>query len=89
MNFGLFSRMAHQVSSGVGVRYTSIVGLKVKVFSDGSNRFAAIEQNTRTKSNWAKLAQEGHEVVQFKNISNNKYVAVAVDGRVKPYRSGV
>lgn len=59
--------------------------LAVKSFTDSSTgaRTTAIEQNPATGSEWAKLAQAGHKVVQFKQ--GGKYIAVAVDGKVQPY----
>lgn len=32
-----------------------------------------------------KLAREGHQVVQFRDVEAHKYVAVAVDGEVREY----
>jgi len=48
-------------------------------------RYQAIEQNASKPSVWGKLARKGHQVVQFRDIASNKYVAVAVDGEVKEY----
>jgi hypothetical protein len=41
------------------------------------------EQNPNTSSKWAKLANEGHKVVQV--FWDNKYKAVFVDGEVELY----
>ena len=30
-------------------------------------------------------AREGHKVVQFRDIQTNKYLAVAIDGKVQEY----
>ena len=85
MNYRLFQNIANQVSSGVRVSRTAVNKLAVKNFTDTSTgaRTIAIEQNPATGSEWAKLAREGHKVVQFKQ--NGRYVAVSVDGKVQPY----
>jgi hypothetical protein len=36
-----------------------------------------IEQNSNTKSRWAKLARDGKQVMQF--LEGGKYIAVVVD----------
>jgi len=54
-------------------------------FEMGGKRYQAIEQNASKPSVWGKLARKGHQVVQFRDIASNKYVAVAVDGEVKEY----
>lgn len=82
---GLFARMADQVVRGIGVKHTSLQGLNTKVFTAGDRRIVAIQQNTRTSSEWAKLARDGHKVVQFKDAETNKYIGVSVDGHVKEY----
>ena len=43
------------------------------------------EQNAEKPSRWGQLAKDGHAVVQFKDVERNKFIAVAVDGRVKEY----
>jgi hypothetical protein len=45
----------------------------------------AIEQNPEKPSRWGKLARDGHQVVQFRDVLTNRYLAVAVDGEVKDY----
>ena len=45
----------------------------------------AIEQNREKPSRWGKLAREKHQVVQFRDVGTNKYVAVSVDGEVREY----
>ena len=47
--------------------------------------YQAIEQNPEKPSRWAQLAREGHQVVQFRDLLSQKYVAVAVDGKVTEY----
>ncbi len=85
MNQYALRRIASMVANhAVGTGRTPS-GLGKKVFSDQGRRIIAIEQNPRTGSEWAALAQAGHRVVQFKDLSTDKYVAVSVDGRVKEY----
>ena len=45
----------------------------------------AIEQNPEKPSRWGKLARDGHQVVQFRDVLTSRYLAVAVDGEVKDY----
>jgi hypothetical protein len=47
--------------------------------------YQAIEQNPEKPSRWGQLAKEGHQVVQFKDVETNRFVAVAVAGKVKVY----
>ena len=51
----------------------------------GGTEYQAIEQNPEKPSRWGKLAREGHNVVQFRDLETQKYVAVAVDGEVRQY----
>ena len=67
------------------VRRTSRQGLRTVTFSMEGRRYAAIEQNPEKPSEWGKLARSGHEVVQFKDVQTNRFVAVAVDGGAKEY----
>lgn len=84
MNRGLMSRIAGQViSGGQGTSKTSVAGLRTKTFTDNGRKITAIEQNPKTNSEWARLAQQGHKVVQFKDATG--YVGVAVDGKVTLY----
>ena len=48
----------------------------------------AIEQNPQKPSRWAGLARGGHQVVQFKDVETNRFVAVAVDGETMVYVTG-
>jgi hypothetical protein len=50
--------------------------------------YQAVEQNPEKPSRWGQLARKGHRVVQFKEAELNKFVAVAVDGKVKLYGVG-
>lgn len=85
MDRSLVSRIASEVSRGVGVSRSSRQNIPMKRFNDGGRSFTAIEQNPRTGSEWARLAQQGHQVVQVKDNATGKYVAVVVDGKVKEY----
>jgi hypothetical protein len=67
------------------VTRTGAQRLRTTRFLMGGNEYQAIEQNPEKPSQWGKLAREGHRVVQFRNLSTQKYVAVAVDGKVKEY----
>jgi hypothetical protein len=59
--------------------------LKSLRFEMDGREYQAIEQNPRKPSRWGQLARDGHQVVQFRDIQSNKYVAVAVDGNIKEY----
>src|SRR5262245_9465215 len=54
-------------------------------FSMDGREYQAIEQNPLKPSRWGHLAREGHQVVQFKDVETNRYVAVAVDEEIKEY----
>jgi hypothetical protein len=69
----------------VPVRRTSGQRLRTVTFIMDGREYAAIEQNPDKPSQWGKLAREGHQVVQFKDVQTNRFVAVAVDGEVKEY----
>jgi hypothetical protein len=70
------------------VRRTSRQGLKTLSFTMGDRQYTVIEQNPQKPSRWGGLARTGHQVVQFKDVESNKFVAVAVDGKVTVYGSG-
>lgn len=58
-------------------------------FELNGREFDAIEQNRNKPSRWGQLAREKHQVVQFRDVATNKYVAVSVDGEITEYgRSG-
>lgn len=59
--------------------------LRTVRFMVGGKEYQAIEQNSEKPSRWGKLARDGHHVVQFRDLQSQKYVAVAVDGKVKEY----
>ena len=75
-------------SKRLPVRRTSKQGLRTATFTIEGRQYAAIEQNPEKPSRWGQLARSGHQVVQFKDVQTNKFVAVAVDGEAKEYGSG-
>jgi hypothetical protein len=54
-------------------------------FSVGGAEYQAIEQNPEKPSRWGQLARAGHQVVQFRDLQTQKYVAAVVDGEVHAY----
>ncbi len=87
--------VARQVLSGakevdtpegrVPVGKTPSKGLRRVEFSVEGHPVTGIEQNPHTASRWAKLAQAGHKVMQFRDGESGRYIAVVVDGKVKFY----
>ena len=69
----------------VRVRKTSRHRLKTARFQMSGREYEAIEQNPEKPSRWGKLAANGHKVVQFRDVESNKYIGVAVDGKVTVY----
>jgi hypothetical protein len=67
------------------VTRTGLQRLRTTRFLMGGREYQAIEQNPEKPSRWGKLAREGHRVVQFRDLETEKYVAVAVDGKIKEY----
>ncbi len=59
--------------------------LRTVRFLMGGREYQAIEQNPEKPSQWGKLAREGHQVVQFRDLLSQKYVAATVDGKVREY----
>jgi hypothetical protein len=59
--------------------------LRMVQFRLNGREFEAIEQNREKPSRWGKLAREKHQVVQFRDVQTQKYVAVAVDGEITEY----
>jgi hypothetical protein len=59
--------------------------LRMVSFRMNGRGWEAIEQNPEKPSSWGKLAREGHQVVQFRDLETRKYVAVSVDGVVREY----
>ena len=69
------------------VRHTSRQKLKTAAFRVEGHEYQAIEQNPEKPSRWGQLARSGRRVVQFKDAERNKFIAVAVDGKVIFYGS--
>jgi len=69
----------------IPVRGTSRQRLKTMAFTVAGHEYQAIEQNPEKPSRWGQLARSGHQVVQFKDAENNRFVAVVVDGKVTFY----
>ncbi len=92
-NESLLSLIAKQMSGDevevegkrLAIRRTSRQGLKTVTFEVDGRKYAAIEQNPGKPSRWGELARKGHQVVQFKDEQTNRFVAVAVDGKVTLY----
>ncbi len=87
-----FAEVARQMIAGDAVQLdgkrfpvkrTSAQRLKMVTFTIAGEEYRAIEQNPEKPSRWGKLARDGHKVVQF--TKEGKFVAVAVDGKVKGY----
>jgi hypothetical protein len=69
----------------IPVLHTSSQRLRTVRFKIAGHEFQAIEQNPEKPSRWGELARKGHKVVQFREVSSGKYVAVWVDGKVTEY----
>jgi hypothetical protein len=69
----------------VEVKRVGSGGLRSVRFQMDGRDLQAIEQNPEKPSRWGKLAREGHQVVQFRDVLTNRYLAVVVDGKVKEY----
>jgi len=65
------------------VRRTSRSKLREVDFPFEKQALRGLEQNPKTNSRWARLAQEGKKVMQF--LSDGRYVANVVDGKVQFY----
>jgi len=94
LNHDLLSSIATQLMSAtqiklddkvLPVRRTSSQRLKAVAFEMNGKKYEAIEQNPDKPSRWGQLAREGHQVVQFKDASSNRFVAVSIDGKIKEY----
>ena len=59
--------------------------LKSVSFSIDGREYLAIEQNAEKPSRWGQLAKKGHSAAQFKDVKRNRFIAVAVEGKVKEY----
>ena len=94
LDTALLSSIATQLMTGsvvevdgkrIPVRRTSAHRLKTVSFNTSGREYHAIEQNAEKPSRWGQLAREGHQVVQFKDAETNRFVAVAVDGKITVY----
>jgi len=65
------------------VRRTSRSKLCEVDFPFEKEELRGLEQNPKTNSRWARLAQEGKKVMQF--LYDGRYVANVVDGKVQFY----
>ncbi len=68
------------------VRRTPKRGLRQVDFVFDGSEIRALEQNPETKSRWAQMARSGKKVMQF--LSESRYVANVVDGKVNFYGRG-
>lgn len=96
LDTNLLRSIATQLMSGAAVEvkgkslrvwWTSRQRLKAVNFKMNGQNYQAIEQNQDKQTRWARLARAGHQVVQFKNVQTNKFIAVAVDGNLIRYGS--
>jgi hypothetical protein len=94
IDHAVLQSVAEQMMNGAEVRVddrlfrvsrTGAQRLRTVRFLMGGQEYQAIEQNPEKPSQWGKLAREGRRVVQFRDLLTQKYVAVAVDGKVKEY----
>jgi len=81
----LLRSIAAQLMQNPKAECTSRQHLRTMSFTMNGREYQAIEQNAAKPSRWGQLARAGHEVVQFKDSRTNKFVAVAVDGKVIEY----
>ena len=73
-------------SESYAVRRTSRSRLREVDFKFDGQVLRGLEQNPKTSSRWAQLAREGKKVMQF--LSDRRYVANVVDGKVRFYGRG-
>ena len=65
------------------VRRTPKKRLRQVDFDLDGEAVRGLEQNPETSSRWAKLARQGHRIMQF--FSEDRYIANVVDGKVTFY----
>jgi hypothetical protein len=94
LDHALLLAVAEQLMSGTQIELNR---RKSRVTRTGSQRlrttrflldgkeYQAIEQNPEKPSRWGKLARDGHRIVQFRDLTSQKYVAVAVDQKIQEY----
>ncbi len=94
LDHAIFQSVAEQLLTGSQLvvdgrtsRVTRIGSLRLRTarFLAAGREYQAIEQNAEKPSHWGKLARAGHKVVQFRDLSSQKYVAVSVDGSIREY----
>lgn len=68
------------------VRRTTKRKLREVDFLFEGREIRGLEQNPETKSRWAAMARTGQKVMQF--LSEGRYVANVVDGKVTLYAGG-
>jgi len=71
---------------GYPVRRTPKRGLRQVDFTFDGQEIRGLEQNPETKSRWAQMASSGKKVMQF--LSEGRYVANVVDGKITLYGKG-
>jgi hypothetical protein len=96
LDHALFQSVAEQLLTGPQIvadgrtwRVTRTGSLRLRTarFIAHGREYQAIEQNADKPSHWGKLARAGHKVVQFRDLSSQKYVAVAVDGQIREFHN--
>lgn len=94
LDHAVLQSVARQLLSGtkieledkiIRITRTSSQRLRTAAFELNGRQYQAIEQNAAKPSRWGQLAREGHQVVQFKDVRTNKFVAVSVDGEITEY----
>jgi len=81
-------KIAEVEGNSFKVTRTGSKRLRTARFELGGREYQAIEQNPEKPSRWGQLARTGHRVVQFRDLETQKYVAVAVDDKVREYGPG-
>ena len=61
---------------------TSAQRLRTVAFNIEGHQYQAIEQNPEKPSRWGQRARSSQKVVHFTDTERNKFIAVAVDGKV-------
>ena len=69
----------------IPVKHVGSGRLRMVQFKLDGRVLEAIEQNSEKPSRWGKLAREGHQVVQFRDVELHKYIAVSVDGDLREH----
>ena len=97
LDHAVLKSVAEQMMRGIRVEIegktfrvsrTGSMRLRTVRFLTGGREYQAIEQNAEKPSQWGKLAREGHQVVQVRDLLSQKYVAVVVDDTVREYGRG-